>query len=77
MAGNVTPIRSVWQPVADASDQIAALVTDLPAWSGYRYSIESQVELRRAAELLAQAIPLLERVSKREGTPGCEEACHE
>jgi hypothetical protein len=64
--GNVTPIRSPWGPVAEASDEIAELVTDIPGWSGHRHSIESQAELHRAAELLKQAIPLLKRVCERE-----------
>jgi hypothetical protein len=63
---SVTPIRSPCEPVFDASDIIAHLIDGIPGWRSYRHSPESQIELRRAAQLLEEAIPLLRRVSERE-----------
>jgi hypothetical protein len=55
-----------WRLTADASDRIAKLVTEIPGWDGYQYSIETQNELRQAAALLQRVIPLLKRASERE-----------
>jgi hypothetical protein len=66
MASNVACLHSYWQLAADASDRIGKLITEIPGWDGYEYLSETQDEMRRAAALLQQAIPLLERASERE-----------
>ena len=66
MGDNVVRLHNPWQLAADASDRIGKLVTDIPGWEGYEYSGETLDELRRAAALLRQAIPLLKRARERE-----------
>jgi len=63
---NIACLHYPWRLVAKASDRIADLVTDIPGWNGYEYSDETQSDLQRAAALLRQAIPLLEKASDRE-----------
>jgi hypothetical protein len=66
MASNVGCFHGPWRLAAAASDRIGKLMTEIPGWDGYEYSGETQNELRRAAALLQQAIPLLEQASERE-----------
>jgi hypothetical protein len=66
MASNVACLHNPWRLAADVSDRIGKLLTEIPGWDGYEYSGETHNELRRAAALLQQAIPLLEQASERE-----------
>ena len=66
MTNNVVRLHNRWQLVAEASDEVGKLVTEVPGWPGYEYSLETQNELWRAAVLLRQVIPLLKQASERE-----------
>jgi hypothetical protein len=60
------PICSPWQLAADASDEVANLICDIPGWDDYEYLAETEADLLRAAALMQQAVRLLERAGKRE-----------
>jgi hypothetical protein len=72
MSAKVVEICSPWQQVADASDRIAELISDIPAghngdtFEGFELTEESQKELRLAAALLQRVIPLLRPAVDRE-----------
>ena len=66
MASDVTSLHKPWKLAASASDRIGELMSCIPGWADYEHSGETLGELRRAAALLQQAIPLLEQASERE-----------
>ncbi len=71
MSAQVVELRCPYDQIADASDRLAELIDTIPGWD-CEHAAETHDELRRAAELLRQAIPLLERAVEREAGR-CEE----
>jgi len=77
-AGNVTPIRDAHGEVLELTQTLYSLVGGIPADDlepGYRLMPESVFDLRRASELLTEALSILERVADRED-PIYSAYCH-
>jgi ABC-type transporter Mla subunit MlaD len=58
--------QSLWQEVAEASDQVAALVDNIPGLTVT--GAETRSELERAAALLKAVAEILGRTERREGS---------
>jgi ABC-type transporter Mla subunit MlaD len=61
-----TRAQSLWQEVAEASDQVAALVDNIPGLTVT--GAETRSELERAAALLRAVADILRRTERREGS---------
>jgi hypothetical protein len=61
-----TRAQSLWQEVAEASDEVAALVDNIPGLTVT--GAETRSELERAAALLRAVVDILRRTERREGS---------
>jgi ABC-type transporter Mla subunit MlaD len=61
-----TRAQSLWQEVAEASDQVGALVDNIPGLTVT--GAETRSELERAAALLRAVVDILRRTERREGS---------
>lgn len=56
----------VWRQARDDVEELADAIANVPAFEDFDLTEESSAELRRAAALLQEALPLLRQAAERE-----------